>query len=236
MKRYLPLVLAIFAFAMLASSGIGVRAGWWSFRTGFTILKWAGIFGVATMFVAALFLVVPKLRTGYAVPIIALVIGGWVAHMPYHWLKLAKASAPIHDISTDTDRPPEFIAVLPFRADAANPAEYGGPEVAAQQHKTYPDIQPLMLKVKPDSAFRLARAAAEALKWEVVAADAATGRLEATATTQWFGFKDDVVVRIEPAAQGSRIDARSVSRVGRGDVGTNAARIRKYFTLIRDKA
>ena len=64
--------------------------------------------------------------------------------------------------------------------------------------------------------------------WELVDEEAAAGRIEATATTFWFGFEDDVVVRIRPADGGSRVDVRSVSRVGRGDVGANARRIRAY--------
>ncbi|HJR53568.1 MAG TPA: DUF1499 domain-containing protein, partial [Gemmatimonadota bacterium] len=58
------------------------------------------------------------------------------------------------------------------------------------------------------------------------------GRIEATATTPWFGFKDDVVVRIRPEAGGSRVDVRSVSRVGRSDVGTNARRIEEYLEIV----
>jgi uncharacterized protein (DUF1499 family) len=69
--------------------------------------------------------------------------------------------------------------------------------------------------------------------WEIVAADPAAGRIEATATTLWFGFKDDIVVRVSAAEQGSRIDVRSVSRVGRSDVGTNAKRIREYLAKLR---
>lgn len=58
----------------------------------------------------------------------------------------------------------------------------------------------------------------------------AEGRIEATATTRWFGFKDDVVIRIVPSAvNGSRVDIRSVSRVGLSDVGTNARRIRTFL-------
>jgi uncharacterized protein (DUF1499 family) len=68
--------------------------------------------------------------------------------------------------------------------------------------------------------------------WEVVAAVPAEERIEATATTFWFGFKDDIVVRITSADGGSRIDVRSVSRVGRGDVGTNAKRIKAYLAQI----
>jgi uncharacterized protein (DUF1499 family) len=65
--------------------------------------------------------------------------------------------------------------------------------------------------------------------WEIVDAQPREGRIEATATTFWFGFKDDVVVRITPLAAGSRIDVRSKSRVGRGDTGTNAQRVRAYL-------
>jgi uncharacterized protein (DUF1499 family) len=81
--------------------------------------------------------------------------------------------------------------------------------------------------------FDRAVSAARKLGWHVVAAAPAEGRLEATDTTRWFGFKDDVVVRIAPAADGSRVDVRSVSRVGRSDLGTNARRIRAFLRELR---
>jgi uncharacterized protein (DUF1499 family) len=72
------------------------------------------------------------------------------------------------------------------------------------------------------------------LGWTVVAVDSAAGRLEATDRTRWFGFYDDVVVRVAPAAGGgSRIDVRSLSRVGGSDVGTNAARVRRVLRALR---
>ena len=85
----------------------------------------------------------------------------------------------------------------------------------------------------PPQAFARAREAAHALGWEIVAADEAAGRMEAVATTLWFGFKDDVTVRIVPTAKGSRIDVRSRSRVGRSDIGANADRIRNFLTAER---
>jgi uncharacterized protein (DUF1499 family) len=91
----------------------------------------------------------------------------------------------------------------------------------------------VLLDIAPDSVFTLAHRAAEKMGWEIVAADSAAGRVEATATTTWFGFKDDVVIRIEPADRGTRVDVRSKSRVGRGDVGANAARIRKYVETLK---
>ena len=139
---------------------------------------------------------------------------------------------PIHDISTDTKRPPEFVAILPLRADAPNPSEYGGPEVAAAQIGAYPDLQTHRMDAAPAQAFERAQQAARGLGWEIVSADPTAGRIEATATTFWFGFKDDVVIRIEPDAAGSRVDVRSLSRVGGSDVGANAARIRAFLQAL----
>jgi uncharacterized protein (DUF1499 family) len=75
--------------------------------------------------------------------------------------------------------------------------------------------------------------AARSLGWQVIDANEKEGRIEATDTTFWFGFKDDIVVRITPTAGGSRIDVRSVSRVGRSDLGTNAKRVRGYLKKIQ---
>jgi uncharacterized protein (DUF1499 family) len=85
----------------------------------------------------------------------------------------------------------------------------------------------------PREAFARALSAAEAMGWEVVGRDAEAGRIEAVDTTRWFGFKDDIAVRITPAGGGSRIDVRSKSRVGRNDLGTNARRIRAYLQRLQ---
>ena len=125
------------------------------------------------------------------------------------------------------------MAVVPLRRDASNPVAYGGPEIAAEQKKAYPDIKPAVLGAPPAQAFDRALDAAKKQGWEIVAAVPAEGRIEATDTTRWFGFKDDVVVRVRPEGAGSRVDVRSVSRVGRGDVGTNARRIRGFLDALR---
>jgi uncharacterized protein (DUF1499 family) len=229
MKRYLPLALAIIALVMLLAAGLATRAGLWSFRTGFSVLKYAAYLGIATAVLSIIALILPRWRAGHVVSLLAaLVISAAVVYVPWSFRRKARSVPSIHDISTDTDRPPEFVAVLPARANASNPPEYPGAETAAQQHAAYPDVKPVMMQADQSRAFRAALTAAQDMGWEIVAADSAAGRIEATATTTWFGFKDDVVIRVEPADQGSRIDVRSKSRVGRGDVGANAARIRKY--------
>lgn len=136
----------------------------------------------------------------------------------------------INDITTDTENPPVFVSVLALRKNAPNSATYGGPKIAAQQHAAYPDIRPLISDLPPARAFERSLSVARQMGWKIVDENPAEGRIEATATTRWFGFKDDVVLRIAPAAgNGSRVDIRSVSRVGRGDVGTNARRIRTFL-------
>jgi uncharacterized protein (DUF1499 family) len=146
---------------------------------------------------------------------------------------MAPPAPPIHDITTDTAEPPEYVAVLPLRAAAPNTTVYGGEKIAAQQRAGYPDLQPLILSVPPPQAFERALAAVGEMGWDLVAAEAAAGRIEATDTTFWYGFKDDVVIRVRPAEGGSRVDVRSLSRVGGGDAGTNAKRIRGYLDVLR---
>jgi uncharacterized protein (DUF1499 family) len=64
--------------------------------------------------------------------------------------------------------------------------------------------------------------------WELVDAAASEGRIEATASTSYLGFKDDVVIRIETVNGGTAVDIRSKSRMGKGDMGANAKRVRAF--------
>ena len=157
-------------------------------------------------------------------PMLALVVGLAVLYVPLQFRSQARAVPPINDISTDTDNPPRYMT---------QPRAYPGVEFARQQHAAYPDIGPVLLATAPGAAFKKAVAAAEAMGWEVVGADAAAGTLEAVDTTKFFGFKDDIAIRVTPTADGSRFDIRSKSRVGRSDIGTNARRIRAYAERLK---
>ncbi|MES2536149.1 MAG: DUF1499 domain-containing protein [Pseudomonadota bacterium] len=230
----LPLVLAIVAGCVLALSGLGVRAGLWSFQTGFKMLGGAAFGGLAAGAGALLALAIPRIRAGaVALLLPALLLGLAVAFVPWSLLNQAKSLPPIHDISTDLTDPPAFQAILARRAGAPNSALHGGEKIAQAQRAAYPDIQSLQLAAPPADAFQRAVAAARAMGWEMVAEEPAAGRIEATATTRWFGFKDDVVVRVRPAGTGSKVDVRSVSRVGVGDAGANAKRIREFLIRMR---
>ena len=141
----------------------------------------------------------------------------------------AKSLPLIHDVTTDTADPPAFVALLETRRKAPNGADYGGEAVAAEQRRGYADIKPVVVKAPPREAHQRALDAARSLGWEVAASDAAAGRIEATDTTRFFGFKDDIVIRVRPEGEGSRIDVRSASRVGLSDIGANAARVRRFL-------
>jgi uncharacterized protein (DUF1499 family) len=236
------LALAAFYGAILIGlvamfAGLGSRLGWWHFRTGFTLLRWAAYGGLAVAVLSLAAMVVARPggpRRGLALAVLGLLVGLAVAGIPWQWRRTARSVPPIHDIATDTENPPEFVAILPLRADAPNSAEYEGPEIAAQQREAYPDIQPLELNVPPSQAFERALEAARELGWAIVDTNEAEGRIEATDRTLWFGFYDDVVIRVTPAGTGSRIDVRSLSRVGGSDVGTNARRIRQFLAEMRE--
>jgi uncharacterized protein (DUF1499 family) len=227
--------LAVLVTLTLMLAGVGTRLGFWNFRVGFSILKWGAYTALVAAIISMLGCIIARPggpRKGFVLAVMGLVISLTAMAVPWQWKRTVQRVPPIHDISTDLDAPPPFRAILPLRKNASNPAYYGGPGVAAQQREAYPDLAPAILDVSPDHAFEQALLAAREMGWKIVQANPAEGRLEATDTTFWFGFKDDVVVRISPQNGGSRIDVRSVSRVGRSDAGTNARRIESYLKRI----
>jgi uncharacterized protein (DUF1499 family) len=231
--RWLAPTLATLAAVLLLVAGPTVRIGLWGFGTGFQFLRWAAYLGIAAAIVALLTLLT-RARQGVVAPLVlSFLVGAGVAFVPWRLLHQARRLPSIHDITTDTEQPPELVAVLPLRTGAPNPVTYGGADIAAAQREAYPDIRPLFLRLSPTAAFNRAVATARRMHWDLVLADSAAGKIEATATTPWFGFKDDVAVRITPASMGSRVDVRSVSRVGGSDVGTNARRIREFLAKMQ---
>ena len=215
---------------LLVLAGPGTRLGLWDYGTGLTFMRYALFGGLAGAVFATILAVVPKTRRGHTRALAAAVIIGLAtAWVPWDGYRTVRSLPFIHDITTDTANPPPFVAVAPLRVNASNPLEYPGEETAELQRKGYPDIRPLELAQSMQQTFDQALEASTNLGWEIVAAVPGEGRIEATDTTFWFGFKDDVVIRISAAGSGSRLDVRSKSRVGRSDVGANAARIRAFF-------
>jgi len=237
----LALALAGTAVVLLALAPIGWRAGWWHFRFSLlTLMPWAAYFGLAAVIVSVLALVIGLSRLdwrGIALAVVALIGGGLIAYVPWHYDQIRQTVPPIHDITTDLENPPAFVAVVPLRqGEGINPVAYEGGKTAEQQRRAYPNVVPLTVGLAPDAAFERALDTAEHMGWTIVSADKARGRIEASQRSRWMGFTDDIVVRITPVSSGSRIDLRSSSRYGRSDFGVNADRIRAYLTALRAAA
>lgn len=223
--------LSLLGAVLLLAGPLGTRVGMWPFIIGFLMLGLSVLLAI----VGASLGLVAGIKTGqWALAGAGIVIGLAVVSVPSAAILSARGKPAIHDITTDPDNPPLFVAILPLRSGAANPPEYLGGDVTAQQRRAYPDIQPLVLQVGAEQAFTRALAAVRDLGWNVVADDREAGRIEAVDTTFWFGFKDDVVIRVREMNPGSsRIDVRSKSRVGVGDLGTNARRIRTLLDRLQ---
>jgi uncharacterized protein (DUF1499 family) len=235
----LSFILAILALLLLALAPVGWRAGWWHFRFAFTWLMTAsGVAAAAAVIVALAVLLSGSSQLGaggLAMLAASLVLGAMLVYIPWHYDQLRKRVPRIHDITTDVETPPEFAAVLPARsAEKAATAVYAGPELAPLQKAAYPDVAPLDVPLPAAKAFELALAVARSMRgWQIVASNQATGRIEASQTSRWFRFTDDIVIRIAAQGSGSRVDMRSLSRQGRSDFGVNAARIRAYMAELR---
>jgi len=228
----------IIAALLLPIGALGSRVGLWSFTIGFLFLAIGVVVAVVTT-IAGMFVVFSALRrTGrsdYLAPgigvgvclLVLLAIGG--QFVP------AASLPPIHNISTDIEDPPQFEAIVPRRS-GSNPHGYdAAQEIGAAgtlgdlQRAAYPALKTFHSAVGVPTGLERAVAILENMGLEVIAVDRVTGRIEATATTFWFGFKDDVVVRLKEDGGVTSVDLHSVSRVGQGDLGVNARRIATFL-------
>lgn len=209
---------------------VGVMPGVWLAMAGGALALAALLVGVVA--VIGILRVPGQPALGSAV--VAVVIGAAISVQLYGWFDRARSVPPIHDISTDLADPPAFSAIAPLRAGAPNPAAWAGEENAEQQRRAYPDLDTLLVEAPPAEVVRQAAEIARAFGWEVIASQPDAGRLEAVDTTFWFGFRDDVVLRARSGPQGTEVDVRSKSRVGRSDLGTNAARIREFLAALEE--
>jgi uncharacterized protein (DUF1499 family) len=203
--------------------------------TKFGFLPWQaglGIFAVAALLagIGGLVSVVSLLRRrGGLAAVIAAAAGIAAFAVLMASVVAGRAVPPINDITTDLANPPAFVTITAAtRGTDAVPLGYD-PSFAAQQAAAYPEVRPLIVALPPAEVFPKLLAAAEAMDWAIVSSDQASGRIEATATVPWWGFKDDIVVVMSPDGVGTRVDVRSKSRVGKSDLGVNAERIQDYL-------
>jgi uncharacterized protein (DUF1499 family) len=229
----LPLIafgLAAHALVVLGLSGPIYRLGA-TLATAFEIMRWAEYIGIAATLLAAgttVYTYRGRKWSGTAISVFALVIGVTAIAIPLAWQRSAQRLPTIHDVTTDLENPPTFQAIISKRAGSPNRLDRT-PQLALLQREGYPDLAPITLPTAPQATFDRALAVAQAQGWEIVTADKSTGLIEATETTRWFGFTDDIVVRLTPWGAGTRVDVRSAARAGAGDLGRNARRIRRFL-------
>ena len=229
------IAVAVLLFITAALSGTGYANEWWDVGTAFAMLRYAFFAAVILILITIITLWVyafAKAReTGHVARVaISSVLFVACVGFAYNTLSLvatARSVPPIHDVTTDLENIPQY-AVL-------NPQNPNNDNWLILHKAGYADIQPLTLDMNVADVIAKAEAASLAFGWDVAVADPENGRLEATETTRWFRFKDDLVLRVRAGENGgSVVDARSVSRFAGSDIGVNAARIRKLFAALQE--
>ena len=223
--KILVSMISLIAFLLVALPAPLYRFGVVELGTAFTGFKFGLVAGIAALVLLVIQVIFKRKTVSLASAAIAVIFSAIAIALPLGMMTTAKNVPPIHDISTDLVNPPEFVAIAPLRADAPNPVEYAGVEVAEQQRTAYPDLQTLTYSQSKSELVEASKQAIENLGWELINTDADKGIVEATETTAWFGFKDDIIIRVTDNDSERLVDIRSKSRIGKSDLGKNAARI-----------
>ena len=229
------LIGGVIGAALLPLGALGTKFGIWPFSGGFLLLAGGTVLAALAVLGGIIALIVANKKglVGERPGIyMGMFVGALVLALMGLQFNKARSVPPIHNISTDVSDPPAFDKIVSMR-EGANPLEYDASKLAELQQAAYPWVQTLQTQATPDAAFQAALTTLSNMGLEIVNQDQAAGRIEATDTTFWFGFKDDVVVRIRASAEGALVDARSVSRVGQSDLGLNAQRIGRLLDGVR---
>jgi len=226
-------LLGVGGLLALAVSGPGYQNGWWSLATAFRkLFAYGAKAGMVASVLGLIALIGNKLITDSKSKVALLGLIGLLTGLVATGLPMAfkrKAAAhPLHDITTNTTNPPSFQAILPLRANAPNPPEYDA-SIANRSQQLYPELKTLISSASKEALFKQALASVKKTDWVLVNENSQQGIIEATDTTFWYGFKDDIVIRIQATNNGSALDIRSKSRIGGSDVGANSERIIKFL-------
>ncbi|OSI34447.1 DUF1499 domain-containing protein [Bradyrhizobium canariense] len=229
--------LAVFAVVAVVVSIIIVRFGFLEMKPALaTFFGGLGIAALSILFGLAGFAAIWQNGSrGMARILLAFLIDGAILAYPaYLGLQYRKLPA-IHDITTDPIDPPRFDALARLRTgDGANTAVYAGLYSAEQQRQFYPDIEPIELEISVDRAYAIALQLVNKRKWLIIDERAPQpprriGRIEAVARSPNMGFREDIAIRVVPDGEDSRVDIRSASRYFESDLGSNAARVKKFI-------
>jgi uncharacterized protein (DUF1499 family) len=238
----LAVVLSIGAVLAALVASVGAGQELWHFRGAFTVLRYAFFAAIAGAVLGLLGLLLARnaRKAGLMLPNLLAVVSalGFVLYLGAQ-IRTARTVPGIHEVSTNLDDRPQFTR-LKLRDDYLEKVpDMDRPELKALapeerwkaiHREAYGDLSPVRVAANPADAIRRAAQLARDRGWAVALEDPDAGILEATDTTFFFRFKDDVVVRARPApGGGSLVDMRSISRVGGSDVGVNAKRVRSFL-------
>lgn len=226
---WLAALLLVLAAALMGGAGPAYRMEWLSLGQSFSLLHRGALLAAGAAGVGVLALLVAALcrraRPALASLLVIVAVAALIVQ-PLQLRELARSVPPVHDITTDLADPPAFEALAEARRAAPNALDY--PRAFAEaQRSGYPNLGPLTIARPPAEVRDAAEALARARGWTIAAVS--ERRLEAVATTRWFGFEDDIVIRLTPSAAGTTVDMRSASRLGQSDLGTNASRIQNFL-------
>ncbi len=217
--------LALTLLLLLPLSVLIVRSGLW--QPGLLLYAVACLGSVLLLLVSIVLLLLPRFA-----PWRKVIAQRGLLVLPGTLLLLALAgggdSPRIHDITTDLDEPPTFTMAAQERGTGSNSLEIDR-DVIEQQRLAYPDVQTLASPLSYTNSFSRSLQVAVDMGWEIYHQDLEIGEIEAVDTTLIMGFKDDVIIRLRRDGPGTLLDVRSVSRVGEGDLGANAKRIRDFY-------
>jgi uncharacterized protein (DUF1499 family) len=232
----LPIVtLAGFAAVLLLlATGIVYQKGAIDLAQAFNLLRIGALLGISGAGFTIFFILWQRPQgANLAVIAVSALLGIVAFYMPYRQMLLVQQLPPIHDVSTSVDDPPAFVTIA--RVRTADNLTYD-PSTASLQRNAYPDIRTVLLDRDTDRVFAAAVRVVDALGWRLAEASSAQGRIEATVTSRWFALKDDVVIRLRPAAGGmTELDMRSTSRISMSDAGANAQHIRRFIAALNEE-
>jgi len=232
--KIVMLIAGILALLLLLVSGPLYQAEILGLMNAFLAMRIALIAGAVAIVLALIQVIFMRKTVSWPMTGVAVLCAAVAIFMPLSMMNKAKSVPPIHDITTDLVNPPKFMAILALRANAPNPAAYQGEEIASQQREAYPELQTQKYPQTTEQVFDAALAAVMSMGLEVVTSDKSLGLIEAYDTTTWFGFVDDVVIRIQNDSQMTILDARSKSRVGMSDIGKNAERLNTLIAGVKN--
>ena len=235
-------ILGVGSVIVALAAALGAGQGLWHFRGAFGVLRYAffaaiagAILGLIGLFLARRAHQARLLMANLVALVVALgfllYLGGLV--------RQARSVPAIHDVATNLDDLPQFTRLKVRPDNLENVPDLDRPELKALapdarwkavHRQAYGDLKTVKVPMSVEETVRRAEALARDRGWVVAVADPASGSVEATATSRFFRFKDDVAIRVRPApGGGSLVDMRSISRVGGSDVGMNAKRVRAFL-------